>query len=661
MVITKKDKKLILFILSLAIVFWFFYLSISSLFTKIIFYNSNIKNITNHKAEWLNVERPLEASDIKNRVILLDFWTYACVNCLHVMPEIKKLEQEFGNKLTVVGVHSGKFNNEKKIDGIRKAVLKHDISHPVVNDADFKIWKSFGVKSWPTMILLDPNGRITKTYEGEVSGSIIREDVKKLVKKYKYNLSHSALPIVLEKNKMVNYVLKFPAKIKFARDFSYKNISKTNALIISNTGKNNIMITSLNGKSLLEIGSGSVGFEDGDFNTASFNSPRGLLFKNNILYVADTGNQALRKIDFTTGKVQTIAGNGSRGDVVKGNKSAKNTSLASPWDLEFFPDNNNIIIANAGTHQLLRYNLSAQTISPFAGNGEEGLTDGKYPHNALAQPSGLSAANGKLYFVDSESSSLRVAQKDGEVDTLIGKGLFDFGHQNGGRKSALLQHPVGLTADDIGVYIADTHNHIIRKYNFNSKELTDYSGSVRGDGVGSKNNTSYNEPEAIISILDKFYIADTNNNRIVELSNNGSSKFLDVIPKLKMPKDGLLEYLPNLEKIAAQTVKSNSEITLLFNMKKGWKINESAPSFFNLIEINSHNEANLIASFDWEMIKSGTVKLPKLSSKYKYLLQGTVYYCKDKKNALCLVKSYEQKLVAQQFASDKMEIQFIYR
>ena len=662
MVITKKDKKLILLILSAAIVFWFACLAISSLFTKINFHNSKIANLTNQNVEWLNSARNIEVGDLENRIILLDFWTYACINCIHNFPEIKKLEAEFGDRLTVIGVHSGKFSNEKETVSIKKAILKYDISHLVVNDANFKIWNNFSVSSWPTMILLDPRGRIIKKYQGEITKKDIHNDIKNLIKKYEYELSSNKLPIVLEKNKVADYVLKFPAKIKFARDFSYNNIPKTNALIISNTGKNNIIITTLNGETLIEIGSGNIGFADGNFNNATFNSPHGLLFKDNILYVADTGNHALRKIDFKTGKVTTIAGTGKRGDILSDTKKVADISLASPWDLEFFPDKNNIIIANAGTHQLLKYNILAQTISPFAGNGSEDLTDGKYPNNSLAQPSGLSAASEKLYFVDSESSSLRVAEKDGEVKTLLGKSLFDFGHKNGNSKEALMQHPVGLTADDRAIYIADTHNHTIRKYDLKTKEISDYSGGTRGDEIGNKKTVQYNEPEAIISVLDKFYIADTNNNRIIEIgANNGNARLLDVIPKLKMPTEGLLEYLPNLEKVATQAVKSDDQIALTFNMKQGWKINESAPSFFNLVEIKNKKEANLIASFDGSAIKTGSVKLPKLSGKYEYYLQGTVYYCEDKENALCLIKSYEQKLEPSKYGDSKIHIDFIYQ
>ncbi|MFT6106414.1 MAG: thiol-disulfide isomerase/thioredoxin [Rickettsiales bacterium] len=579
-----------------------------------------------------------------------------------MIPEIKNLEMEFDNKLTVIGVHSGKFDNEKETSSIRKAVLKYDITHPVVNDADFKIWDGFKVSSWPTIVLIDPEGRVVKKYEGEVSSSVIRKDVKNLIKKYKYQLNSAGLPIVLEKNKIVDNVLNFPAKITLAKGFSYKNISKTNALVIANTGKHNIILTSFNGKTLLEIGSGDSGFEDGDFDNSSFNSPRGLIFEKNILYVADTGNHALRKIDFGTGKVTTIIGSGRRGKIIGVKNKIKDISLASPWDLEFFPDKNNIIIANAGTHQLLKYNISKKTISPFVGNGKEDLIDGKYPKNSLAQPSGISAHGEKLYFVDSESSALRMVDKSGKLTTLIGRGLFDFGYKNGDSKKALMQHPVGLVAVDSGIYIADTHNHVIRKYNFKTKQIYDYSGGLKGSGVGNREETRYDEPEDIIAVKGNFYVADTNNNRIVELGLNGSvSRLIDIVPQIKMPTEGLLEYLPNLTTISSQNVKENSEVTLVFDMKKGWKVNQSAPSFFNLVEIKDNKDAHLIASFSDSIISSGSVKLPKMSSENEYYIQGTVYYCEDKKESLCLIKSFEQRLEPTPFGDDKIKIIFNYQ
>ncbi len=662
---TTKDKSLILFILSAIIIIWFSFSILSSLISKAFFYNSNSYKLISEEVAnsgWLNVSVPLKTSDLEDRIILLDFWTYACVNCMHMIPEIKKLEEEFGSKLTVIGVHSGKFDNEKDIEGIRNAIVKYDISHPVINDSKFNIWNSFKVKSWPTLILIGPNGRIKDTYVGEGTSQKIREDITSLIKKYRYSLNRDSLPIVLEKDKIVGHVLSFPSKLEYVKDFESIGIAKTPAILIANSGKNTIVVSSLSGDILLEIGSGKKGLADGTIGSASFNNPHGLLYKNNILYVADTGNHTLRKIDLKKNEVSTIIGSGIRGQILSDSKTVKEVDLASPWDLEFFPDKNNIIIANSGTHQLLKYDIIKETIAPFAGDGVEDIIDGSYPKNSLAQPSAVNIFSGKLYFLDSETSSLRVAEKNGSVKTLVGSGLFEFGHKNGSAKEALMQHPVGLAVDDTGIYIADTHNSVIRKYDASQSSLSDYSGSgKKNDDVGSNlKNVSYNEPEDIISVLDKFYVADTNNNRILVVNrNNGAVSVLDVMPPLKMQKQGMLEYLPNLTNLPDKIVKSDINVSLLMKLPEGWKINENGPSFINLLEI-SGNESNLIASYDWNSVKSGEIKLPKLTSGKDYYLQGTIYYCQNKKDSLCLINSYGQKIIAKKSASDEqVKIEFI--
>jgi thiol-disulfide isomerase/thioredoxin len=650
--LSKKDKSLLLFIAAGLIVLWVVYSLLSFIFFKATFGNSDVsKIISEEKQQWFNISKPLTKEDLKDRIILLDFWTYACVNCVQTFPEIKKLEEQFGSKLLVIGVHSGKFSNEKNSAQIRNAILKYDISHPVVNDPDFKIWQNFNVDSWPTFILLNPHGRVVETYVGENEAIKIKADVKKLISKFKYNLSREPLPIVLEKNDLIRNVLDFPTQMTYAPDFTYKS-RHVPVIFIANSGQNNIVATSLSGEIILRIGSTTKsGFSDGSFDAATFKSPQGMIYDSGKLYVADTGNHALRVIDFKEGKVSTLIGSGQRGDIVDSDSEfpvTRDFSLASPSDIEFFPDKNNIAIANSGTHQILTYNLRKQTIAVLAGNGSEGLDDGKYPDNALAQTADMSVYGRKLYFIDSESSSLRVLDENKNVKTLIGKGLFDFGHVNGDKNSALMQHPLGLLVDDTGAYISDSFNHVIRKYDFATGQIRDLVGAKKaGEGLGGASSTQFNQPEGIIAILDRFYIADSNNNRIVIVGRgNLNSEILDVIPPLKLPKEGFLEYMPNLERVESISVKSDSEITIKINLKSGWKINERGPSFINLLEMTGNKEANLLSSFDWHQVKNKEMKLQKLQQGKDYILQGVIYFCEDKKNALCYVKSYEQKIIA---------------
>lgn len=645
--LSHKDKSLLLFIAAILVVLWGIFSLFSYLFFTATFHISDVKKIiVKENSQWFNVSRPLEASDLKDRIVLLDFWTYACVNCIQALPEIKKLEKEFGSKITIIGVHSGKFDNEKDFAAIRKAILKYDITHPVVNDPQLKVWNNFDVKAWPTFILINPHGNIVKTYVGENEAEKIKGDVKKLVSKYKYQINRDPLPVVLEKFGMIGNVLDFPTKLEYAADFTYKT-RHVPAIFIANSGQNNIIASSLTGDIIVKIGSTKEGFEDGSFDVASFRAPQGLLYSDGKLYVADTGNHALRVIDFKEGKVKTIIGSGQRGEIVeKEFIEAKNLDLASPTDIEFFPDKNTIVIANSGTHQILSYNIKKQTVSVLAGNGDEGIDDGKYPENSLAQTADMSAYGRKLYFVDSESSSLRVLDESGNVKTLIGKGLFEFGHTNGDKNRAAMQHPLGLIVDDTGAYVADSFNHVIRKYDFSSGQIRDLIGmGSRGDKVGG--NTQFDEPEGIVTVLDRFYIADSNNNRILIVGRGSlNSELLDIMPPLKLPKEGFLQYLPNLKKSEDAKVKSGVEVTIKINVKDGWKINEAGPSFINLLEMVKATQANMVTSFDWHSIKAKEMKMPKLEEGKDYLLQGTIYYCEDKKNALCYIKSYEQKIIA---------------
>ena len=652
--VSKKDKSLILLILSVLVVLYGIWSGFSYLVFRSTFNHSDINKVLsqdnkNQSEQWLNVSRPPEISDLKGRIILLDFWSYACVNCTQTLQEIKKLEQQFGSKITVIGVHSGKFENEKNFAEIKKAVIRNDITYPVINDAKSRIWDSFKITAWPTLVLIDPHGNIEKTYVGETGVIAVKSGIKQLISKYKYELNRDSLPITLEKNSIDGNVLSFPTKIEYAADFNYKS-RHLPALIIANTGKNNIVVTSLSGDVILKIGDGNSGLQDGSFEVSSFNAPQGLLYRAGKLYVADTGNHALREIDFKSGKVRTLIGSSQRGEIIPDKQifEAKSFDLASPTDIEFFPNNENIVIANSGTHQILTYNLAKDTISVVAGRGVEGITDGKYPDNVLSQTSDMSVYNRKLYFLDSGSSSLRVLEENGEVKTLIGKDLLKFGNKNGGKNEALMQHPLGLMADDTGIYISDSFNHAIKKYDFSSNQIFNLAGGRRsGDNLGSGSNAEFDQPEGITSVLNNLYIADANNNRVVILNRGSlSSAILNVMPPLKLPKEGFLQYLPNLTKSPDLALKSLSEITVKIDLKKGWKINENGPSFINLLELVKDDQANLVASLDWNAIKTKSMKLPQLLEKKKYLLQGVIYYCEDKTNALCYIKSYEQKLNA---------------
>jgi thiol-disulfide isomerase/thioredoxin len=558
--------------------------------------------------DWLNTSRALTPDDLKGRVVLVDFWTYCCINCIHVIPKLQKLEREFGHDLTVIGVHSAKFANEGDPDNIREAIQKFGIEHAVVNDADFRIWNTFGINAWPTLLLIGPDGLMEEVYRGEGDVDAMRRDIQQLLRKNK-DVVKTPLPLALEKSKVPPTILRFPTKL---------DSDGQDTLVISDSGHQRILTVDIKTERITHtIGSGKQGFKDGSFTEAMFNNPQGVLIDGNQIFVADTGNHRLRVIDLEKERVSTLAGTGERGGyTLFGKGNAMKTALASPWDLAFYPDMDHIVIANAGTHQLWEYDRKRRTLDIIAGSGRESIDDGKQPYNSLSQPSGLSAQDDKLYFVDAETSSLRVF--DGkEIKTLIGSGLFDFGLKDGVEGTALMQHPVGLYADEDMVYIADTFNNKLRAY--------------RGDTLSTVSLNGLKEPSDVLRLKDMLYIADTNNHRIV--TTPVGKTHLVVLNVMPMEKAiAYQERLPNMSDLGALTIKLASKVEL--QLPGGWHINDEAPSYLAVFD-DAHQS---LGEFKVADLKDARVKLPVLEAGKTYTLQGVLYYCKKAKGSQCLIR-----------------------
>ena len=471
------------------------------------------RTITQHKG-WLNTSRPLVADDLKGRIILLDFWTTGCINCIHIIPDLKALEEKYGDKLTVIGVHSAKFKNEGDKENLRQAVIRYGLSHPIINDFDFATWKAFGVRAWPTQILLNPKGLVENIYTGEGNKTTIENDIDGLLTRYVSKVTTAALPLALEKDKQPANPLNFPSKLAYASAEAGLWGGKP-VLFVADSGHNRIVVMTMDGTIIDHIGSGKTGRADGIFEQASFHTPTGLAYKTGMLYIADTNNHLLRAANLTSRSVATIAGTGEQGHTHEASElPALQTAISSPWDITFYPDDNHLAIAMAGLHQIWSYDINSKTLSAIAGRGNESIDDGQFPDNALAQTSGLSRSGGKLYFVDAESSSLRVLE-NGKVTTLIGTGLFDFGYAEGDRATAKLQHPLGIYATEESIYVTDTYNHSIRRYDVATGKLLNFSGQgKRGSEDGAVEKAGFNEPSGIIEVTKKFYVADTNNNSI---------------------------------------------------------------------------------------------------------------------------------------------------
>ncbi len=456
---------------------------------------------------WLNVTRPITAEDMKGRMVLIDFWTYGCINCMQVIPDLEYLEHKFGNSLLIVGVHSAKFQGEQGSERILAAAQRFGLKHPVVNDSDFAIWKSFGVRAWPTLVLLGPDGKELARYSGEGHRDEIEKDVQKNLGLVTAKDSLESL-VAVDTNQAI---LSFPSRIKpMGDDF-----------LIADSGHNRLLLVAPDGRIKTILGSGVRGFKDGDIKTAEFNNPRGMEAFGRRIIVADTGNHALREINLETGQVTTLVGTGKRGfthNILE--RFSSGIDLASPWDVAFIPDQRKtqFVVALAGTHQLGLYDDATKKLTLLAGNGREDIADGEARESELAQPSGLSITSaGVIYFVDAESSALRVL-RNGKIETLIGTGLFDFGHKDGKYPEAQLQHPQGLWAADGVVYVADTYNNALRVYDEANKDLSTLK--LEGEKLS--------EPGSVLLKDRTLYVADTNHHQIkkVDIETGKISDFL---------------------------------------------------------------------------------------------------------------------------------------
>ena len=454
--------------------------------------------------DWLNVDKAINPADLKGRIVLVDFWTLCCINCIHTLPDLAKLEAKYPGVLVVIGVHSPKFDNEKKTESIRKAVLRYDIKHPVINDADHKIWRRYGVESWPTLILFDAEGNYVGETSGEGNFDVLDQNIEKLVKqaKDKKLLKDTPFPFQLIREK-ADSPLFFPGKVLAD--------AKSSRLFIADSTNNRIVITDLQGKKIAVAGDSAEGFKDGDFTKARFSDPQGMALVDETLYVADRKNHALRALDLKAKAVKTVAGTGEQ-DRYSRNRGGPGLKIGlnSPWDLLYH--DKLIYIAMAGHHQIWTYDPAGGTVDPFSGNGRETIVDGPHKFASFAQPSGLATDGKSLYVADSETSSVRAVPFDptGKVSTIVGEGLFEFGDKDGIGDEVRLQHALGVAYKDGKLYVADTYNSKIKLIDPDKRSCKTFLG----DPPGWLKPKMFNEPGGVSIAGNNLYIADTNNHRI---------------------------------------------------------------------------------------------------------------------------------------------------
>lgn len=527
--------------------------------------------------EWLNTERPLSLEQLNGKVVVLDFWTYGCINCIHILPDLERLEQEYAEELVVIGVHSAKFDQESATDNIRQIILRYGIEHPVVNDLDFEVWRSFGASAWPTVFVLDPGGGVVGWHAGEGVYDVVRPVIEDLLVEFDGAIDRTPLDLKLERQGLPETLLSFPGKV---------TADPGRRLFISDTNHHRIVQTDLDGVVQAVYGSGAAGFADGPATEATFDQPQGTVVSadGSTLYVADTENHAIRAVDLATGDVTTVAGTGAQGWPPSVGQGLE-TDLNSPWDLEI--DDERLYIAMAGTHQIWSLGLVSGFVGPYAGSAREGVANGAGSVAELAQPSGLSLAiDGRLFFADSESSSIRwVDTRTDERVVGIAAGtdadLFTFGDRDGIGTEALFQHPLGVASVGNLVYVADTYNSKIKTIDLGSGAVT----SRWGGGSGWRDGSSplFYEPGGISELGGRLYVADTNNHsvRVIDLATGDVSTLVLSGIEAYLPAAGTEAYRGTIIELAPIEVAAGpGEVVLDVRIPEGYKVNPDAPSSF---------------------------------------------------------------------------------
>lgn len=583
--------------------------------------------------EWLNAVGPLNLQDLKGKFVILDFWTYACINCMHVLPDLQRLEKKYSKELVVIGVHSAKFSEERETRNIREAVLRYGIKHPVINDNRLEMWRDYGIDSWPTAIVIDPLGNIIARHSGEGIFESLDKAIQSHLKDYAYLIDRAPVFIPEEKDTAGEAILKFPGKLLV--DMPRER------LFIADSGHHRIIVANLTGKVTDVIGGTRPGRADGDFTEAQFGEPQGMAINGETLYIADRSNHLIRKADLSTRQVMTIAGTGKQGQERRlqgpALRPALSMNLNSPWDVAFF--DGILYIAMAGNHQIWALNPETGEIQIFAGSGREGLEDGPLLESALAQPSGLVSDGNLLYVADSEVSGVRQIplSAEGEVKTLIGKGLFQFGDKDGDWDQARLQHPLGIAASGSFLAIADTFNNKIKRLDLEKKTILTLAGTgENGNRDGPLKSATFNEPSGLSFGSDKIFVADTNNHRvrIIDLAA-GMVSTLALRGLEPSAKQAVSPENFTGERISVSSPISSDlhALNLMIKLPPFYKLLDKAPSQARLFTKGAE-----IKKFPIRQ-EQETVPIDGVLSGDKVYLELNLYYCRQQRSSVCLFKN----------------------
>jgi sugar lactone lactonase YvrE/thiol-disulfide isomerase/thioredoxin len=572
---------------------------------------------------WLGTDRPLLLRGaLEGRVVLLDFWTSGCVNCLHALPVYRALEERFrGQPFQVVGIHSGKFDAEKEVSAVAEAMARDGIDHPVGTDSDHVVWDQYAIHGWPTAVLVDARGYAVAWFRGEPELAKLTAWVQAALDDGRARGVLAAGPADFRRpGPAETGPLAFPGKVLAL---------SAGGLAVADSGHHRLLLLDAAGKLVRAVGSGLEGFSDGPADVASFRSPQGLAERDGALYVADTGNHAVRRVDLRTGRVETLAGTGRKGEgAIQPAADARTVSLRSPWDLTFLGDS--LWIAMAGSHQLWRLDVRSGALSAGAGSGREGLDDGPLAEATFAQPSGLATDGHVIYVADSEASAIRrVDPGAGTVRTLAGEGLFDSGLRDGPLARARFQHPQGLALEGGVLWVSDTFNGAVRRISL-------------ADGQVSTDARGLAQPGGLTVAAGRLVVADTDHHRLVTPTPGTGAVAPVPLSGVAPPSVRGVERpvlatraLPLQHLEDAPVASGGGELVLEVRLPEGHTFTAGAPQRVELTVDGRPAPVQLAEPAGGTL--RATVAISPLRTPSDAVYSVSLYYCRDGRGSVCLV------------------------
>ena len=482
---------------------------------------------------WLNVDEPLSIERLRGQVVILDFWTYCCVNCMHVLPVLRDLEERHRNDpLVVVGVHSAKFDSEKDAQHILAAMKRYGVDHPVAVDSEMHIWSAYAVRSLPTLIVLRPDLTLAAIAPGEPKPAVLEAFIAQQLAEAKELGTLAEKPLhLVRRTKEPERTLSYPGKVAWAKD----------RILIADSGHHRVLVVDAKGEVQETIGTGLRGALEGAFGECALDDPQGMVARGDELYIADARAHVVWKADLAKRTLERFAGTGELGRApIDARTPRLAAALRSPWDLAL--RGSELYVALAGSHQIALVHLDEDFVEPVAGNGREAMIDGPGAQAALAQPSGLSIQGDVLYVADSESSGVRAIDlRSRKVYTMAGgPGLFDFGDAVGPIAPGMLQHCLAVAATrSSGLLVADTYNDKIKRFTPDGLRLEPFFEGAADSRLA--------QPAGLVVLPEgEVLVADTNNHRVVLVSANGATAYELALTGAPTPRYGVAVPQPQL-------------------------------------------------------------------------------------------------------------------